>query len=84
MESLLGGCTAHSAFFEEFGAQVLGEVIVHIIIPIFHPLLCFIFGFYCVPPAVMGGVCVCVCVCVCVFMRSVIQMGGANFQVWYW
>ena len=49
MESLLGGCTAHSAFFEELGAQVLREVIIHIIIPIFHTLLCFIFSFYCVP-----------------------------------
>ena len=48
MESFLGGCTAHSTFFEEFGTQVLGEVIIHIIIPIFHPLLCFILGFYCV------------------------------------
>ena len=55
MESLLGGCTARGAFFEEFGMQVLGEVIIHIIIPIFHPLLCFIFGFYCVPPDVKGG-----------------------------
>ena len=69
MESLLGGCTARSAFFE--------EVIIHIIIPIFHPLLCFIFGFYCVPPDVKGG-----------GVHEVSDTygggGGANFQVWYW
>ena len=63
MESLLGCCTARSTFFEEFGTQVLGEVIIHTIIPIFHPWLCFILGFYCVPPG---------------FMRSVIHMGGGG------